>query len=127
LDLDHFKHVNDTYGHTRGDEVLHQLGAFLAHAIRDGDSVARYGGEEFVVVLRQLGLGSLEVVERLLTDWRATTPLATLSAGVAVKWPGQTWTTTFSLADAALYEAKATGRDRAVLNLDPRTAKPVSP
>ena len=85
LDLDHFKVVNDTLGHHRGDEVLQELGAFLRDAIRDGDGVARYGGEEFVVVLRQLPSGALEVIERLLADWRASTPPATLSAGIAVK------------------------------------------
>ena len=115
LDLDHFKQVNDTLGHHRGDEVLHDLGVFLRDATRGDDSVARYGGEEFVVVLRQSPSGALEVIERLLDGWRATSPLATLSAGVAVKRPGQSWTTTFSQADAALYEAKETGRDCAVL------------
>jgi diguanylate cyclase (GGDEF)-like protein len=116
LDLDHFKQVNDTLGHNRGDEVLHDLGMFLRNATRGDDSVARYGGEEFVVVLRQAPSGALEVIERLLADWRASGPLATLSAGIAVKRPGQSWSTTFSQADAALYQAKETGRDRAVLH-----------
>jgi diguanylate cyclase (GGDEF)-like protein len=116
LDLDHFKQVNDTLGHHRGDEVLHDLGMFLRGATRGDDSVARYGGEEFVVVLRQSPSGALEVIERLLADWRALGPLATLSAGIAVKQPGQSWSVTFSQADAALYEAKETGRDRAVLH-----------
>jgi diguanylate cyclase (GGDEF)-like protein len=115
LDLDHFKQVNDTLGHHRGDEVLHDLGVFLRDATRGDDSVARYGGEEFVFVLRQSPSGALEAIERLLADWRASGPLATLSAGIAVKGPGQSWSTTFSQADAALYEAKETGRDRAVL------------
>ena len=116
LDFDHFKKVNDTLGHHRGDELLHDLGVFLRDATRGDDSVARYGGEEFVVVLRQSPSRALEVIERLLADWRALGPLATLSAGIALKRPGQSWSMTFSQADAALYEAKETGRDRAVLH-----------
>jgi diguanylate cyclase (GGDEF)-like protein len=116
LDLDHFKDVNDTFGHHRGDQVLHDLGAFLLVATRGSDSVARYGGEEFVVVLRQSSSNALEVIERLLADWRALSPLATLSAGISVKHSGQSWSTTFSQADDALYEAKQSGRDRAVLH-----------
>ena len=53
LDLDHFKRVNDTLGHHRGDEVLQELGEFLLRTVRDHDTVARYGGEEFIVVIRQ--------------------------------------------------------------------------
>ena len=115
LDLDHFKRVNDTLGHHRGDEVLQELGAFLLRTVRDRDTVARYGGEEFIVVIRQAGADATAVVERILTGWREMSPPATLSAGIAMKTPGQTWSDTFSAADASLYRAKALGRDRAVL------------
>jgi diguanylate cyclase (GGDEF)-like protein len=116
LDIDHFKRVNDTLGHHRGDEVLHEFGAFLARAVRGDDTVARYGGEEFVVVLRHVGDAAMEATERLLDAWRATRPPVTVSAGVAVKRPTVSWSVTFSQADAALYQAKHTGRDRAVLH-----------
>jgi diguanylate cyclase (GGDEF)-like protein len=116
LDIDHFKRVNDTLGHHRGDEVLQQLGAFLRATTREGDSVARYGGEEFVMVVRDAGTDALAIAERLLAAWRASDPPVTLSAGVAVQHAGVGWSTTFSNADAALYRAKSTGRDRAVLH-----------
>jgi diguanylate cyclase (GGDEF)-like protein len=122
IDIDHFKRVNDTLGHRRGDEVLQQLGEFLGTAVREGDVAARYGGEEFIVVAGHAGTEALAIAERLLAAWRATNPPVTISAGVAVKLPGQGWTTTFSNADAALYLAKATGRDRAVLDDPSRRA-----
>ena len=115
LDLDHFKRVNDTLGHHRGDEVLQELGEFLLRTVRDHDTVARYGGEEFIVVIRQAGADATVVVERILTGWRELSPPATLSVGIAMKTPGQTWSDTFSAADASLYRAKELGRDRAVL------------
>ncbi|MCU1488446.1 MAG: hypothetical protein JWN67_5192 [Actinomycetia bacterium] len=115
LDLDHFKLVNDTYGHERGDEVLHDLGMFLADAVRGIDLVARFGGEEFVVVLRDAGSSASATIERLLEGWRGTDPLATLSAGIAVHGAGRSAHDTFADADAALYAAKAGGRDRFVV------------
>ena len=112
LDLDHFKTVNDTYGHERGDEVLHDLGLFLADAVRGVDLVARFGGEEFVVVLRAAGPSAPATIERLLEGWRRTEPLVTLSAGIAVHGAGRSVHDTFADADAALYAAKGAGRDR---------------
>ena len=114
LDLDHFKVVNDTYGHHRGDLLLHDLGDFLRTTVRDVDAVARFGGEEFVVVLRE-ARDPFGVAERLVADWRATAPLATLSAGVAIHATGRTYDATFDAADAALYQAKANGRDCVVV------------
>jgi diguanylate cyclase (GGDEF)-like protein len=114
LDLDHFKLVNDTYGHGRGDELLHELGVHLLAAVRDQDSVARFGGEEFVLVVRG-ARDPAAIAGRLVAGWRATNPLATLSAGVAVHGPGRTNHDTFAAADAALYRAKEGGRDRVVV------------
>jgi diguanylate cyclase (GGDEF)-like protein len=114
FDLDHFKHINDTMGHQYGDQVLNELGQFLMEQVREHDSCARYGGEEFIMVLRSAKDNAMEVVERLLDQWRLTGPAATLSAGVAVH-RGASWSDTFSQADSALYQAKQTGRDRAVL------------
>jgi diguanylate cyclase (GGDEF)-like protein len=114
LDLDHFKELNDTLGHQHGDLVLNQLGQFLRDHMRRGDSVARYGGEEFIMVIRSAGGNALEIVARLLTQWRDCSLGVTLSAGVALH-SADSWSHTFGCADAALYAAKQNGRDRAVL------------
>jgi diguanylate cyclase (GGDEF)-like protein len=114
LDLDHFKQVNDTFGHGEGDRLLAQLGAYLSGAVRDTHLVARMGGEEFIVVVRRPGGSSVEVAERLLRGWRLQNPLASFSVGVAVHEAGQP-SRTFGRADAALYEAKRQGRDRVAL------------
>lgn len=116
LDLDHFKEVNDEFGHQRGDELLHHLGEHLRVAVRGGDTVARFGGEEFVVVLRGAAPGARASIERLLDGWRATAPLATLSAGLAVHVEGRSVSETLADADAALYVAKHAGRDRLVVH-----------
>jgi diguanylate cyclase (GGDEF)-like protein len=117
LDLDHFKRVNDTLGHHRGDQVLQELGDYLRRVVRDHDLVARYGGEEFIVVIRSTGQDAVGVVQRMLDGWRALGPPSTLSAGLAVKRTGDTWSDTFRAADASLYQAKELGRDRLVAQL----------
>lgn len=114
LDLDHFKRVNDEFGHSAGDDVLRTLGAFLRERVRDGDSCARFGGEEFLLILRQAGSRAREIVDRLREEWNATVPVTTFSAGIAVHGAGQPPGTTLRLADAALYDAKNAGRDRVV-------------
>jgi len=114
LDLDLFKQVNDTLGHQRGDEVLQVFAAFLEDAVRDRDTVARLGGEEFILVLEDAGEAGADTVARLLDAWRATRPLVTFSAGVAGHVAGVAPTETLGHADAALYEAKSTGRNRVV-------------
>ena len=112
IDLDHFKEVNDERGHAAGDAVLRDLGRHLREAVRDVDDVARYGGEEFLLLLRQAGEDPLPVVERILQSWRALNPGATFSAGVAQHDGDHPATITVGQADAALYAAKRTGRDR---------------
>lgn len=115
LDIDHFKQVNDNYGHARGDAVLHELGGFLRSSLRASDEVARMGGEEFLVVLRQPAAGDeTYVIQRLLADWRAQSPTITISAGVAVHSEDQSPAETYRRADAALYAAKQAGRDRVI-------------
>lgn len=113
IDLDHFKDVNDRYGHGVGDETLRRLAVFLQSHIRDQDEVARYGGEEFLLVLRQAGETALPATDRLLAAWREMTPDVTFSAGVALHGPDDTPEKTVGRADAAMYAAKQTGRDRA--------------
>lgn len=113
LDLDHFKHFNDDFGHSRGDALLQEMAKAWQNLIRGNDLIARYGGEEFAVLLYGCTKErALEVVDRL----RATTPKgSTASAGVAV-WDGQqTPSALMARADAALYDAKRQGRNRTVL------------
>ena len=122
LDLDRFKQVNDTFGHIEGDRLLARLGAYLAGAARERDTVARFGGEEFIIVLRRGGDEAVGVAEHLLRGWRLQHPLASFSVGVAVH-DGGAALRTFGLADAALYDAKRRGRDCvAVAGAGPGTA-----
>lgn len=115
LDLDHFKAVNDQFGHATGDEVLISLARWLDQSLRDGDTIARYGGEEFVIVMRQAGPNALRAIQRLADGWRSTGPVTTYSAGVAVHQAEIDANATLAMADDALYRAKAAGRDRCVL------------
>lgn len=116
LDLDHFKRVNDRFGHARGDLVLQEFGRFLTTYVRDQDTVARMGGEEFLIVLKGAGEAhGLQAAQRLIAAWHFQGPLATLSAGIAIHTPGQGQAATYAKADAALYRAKAEGRARVAL------------
>jgi diguanylate cyclase (GGDEF)-like protein len=120
IDLDHFKQINDTYGHSGGDAVLVRVGQILNGAVRDGDVVARYGGEEFVLYMHGADLSTawqrLEELRHLMkntvieVDGAAMT--ATFSAGVAEFLPGLGGEELLRMADTALYEAKRSGRDR---------------
>jgi two-component system, cell cycle response regulator len=125
LDLDHFKRVNDTYGHARGDDVLRELARRVRSQIREVDTFARYGGEEFVLVLPETDLeGARRLAERIVKAVRRTPfgadtdqPVpVTVSVGAAV-FPRHGSTATYLLraADQALYDAKRSGRDRVVV------------
>jgi len=119
IDVDHFKGVNDTYGHSVGDEVLVALSSVLSRRTRQGDVACRYGGEEFVVVMP--GVDAATGLDRA-ESWRrelASTPLGstgeirvTMSAGLAAAEPGDDAETLLRRADAAMYRAKQAGRDR---------------
>ncbi len=110
LDLDHFKQVNDSFGHAAGDEVLRVFGRVLRAAVRGRDVVGRYGGEEFLIVLAQPE-GAATVLRRLRAEWVSERPYpVTFSAGIAASAGDAD--ETVRLADQALYEAKETGRDR---------------
>lgn len=120
LDLDHFKSLNDTFGHQAGDEMLRQVGAVLSEACRASDTPARYGGEEFAVVLPTCGKAeAFETAERLRQLIAAVdSPTAmTVSAGVAT-YPlhGVTAADLVKAADEALYESKAEGRNRTTIS-----------
>ena len=128
LDVDHFKHYNDTHGHLAGDEVLVRVGALLRECTRGVDCSARYGGEEFVLVLPETGVErAIEVAERIrarLAKEGFANGRITLSAGVA-QFPrdGETPESILSSADAALYRAKGEGRDRVVQAEQPKKKK----
>ncbi|MEC0177508.1 sensor domain-containing diguanylate cyclase [Paenibacillus favisporus] len=116
LDIDHFKQVNDTWGHPAGDEVLVRLGEVLTACSREGDIPARLGGEEFVLILPDTDAPEAsERAERLRTaaekaDW----PVGriTVSVGVATASAGDTEATLLKKADEALYASKTHGRNQ---------------
>ena len=120
IDLDHFKRVNDTYGHPTGDEVLRTFAITMFANIRSVDRFGRYGGEEFLLVLPDLPEdGAARAMDRLRAivaelDWSAFSPgmKVTLSAGVATLKVDETTDSFLARADSALYAAKAQGRNR---------------
>lgn len=122
MDLDHFKRINDTHGHSVGDEVLRTASRAMAAEVRPFDHVFRIGGEEFAAVLAGVDLTTARVAaERLRASVAAhpvavagTAILATVSIGVALADPASNPAALLQVADAALYRAKAEGRDRVV-------------
>ncbi len=122
-DVDHFKKVNDTYGHPVGDEVLRRVARVLMDAVRKIDITARYGGEEFVVVLEATNMeGAIQLAERirndvgsLLLDSDKGAFNVTMSIGVAISpADGKDRAQLIEHADHALYHAKESGRNRVV-------------
>ncbi len=122
-DLDHFKEINDTCGHSAGDSVLKEVGARLAAHVRQYDSVSRYGGEEFLIVLPNCDSDSALGLAQRLCDSIAGEPFriagqgqasVTMSLGVATRHDGDPIDSDklIRLADAAMYDAKAAGRNR---------------
>jgi diguanylate cyclase (GGDEF)-like protein len=122
VDLDHFKRVNDTYGHTAGDVVLCQAATRMASSVRPYDAVGRYGGEEFLIILPGCDeQGVLSVAERIrsrICSKTVTTPegivSVTVSLGVTVADLAAQldMESLIQVADTALYKAKANGRNR---------------
>ena len=120
IDLDHFKHVNDSFGHEAGDQVLRNATLQLRRHLRAGDILARWGGEEFVLILpnatrQQACQGLLRVCELGLGAAPDGVPV-TASIGVAerVEDNARDWAELVELADARMYEAKQSGRNRIV-------------
>ena len=123
VDLDHFKRVNDTYGHQVGDDVLKAASRMLQENTRDGDVVARYGGEEFIIILPGSGVISARAVtSRILDAFRNTphrmtpakTEIVTVSLGVAVHGEKMNFSSCVDLiraADCAVYAAKRRSRN----------------
>ncbi|WP_164880944.1 diguanylate cyclase [Aestuariirhabdus litorea] len=120
-DIDHFKEVNDRYGHPMGDRVLEAVASYFEEALRRYDVVSRYGGEEFLFSMPETDLGAAcEIAERLREGLEATPiPMqegaevwVTASFGVAEMEPGKPLVEAISRADEALYRAKKSGRNR---------------
>lgn len=121
IDLDHFKAVNDGYGHAIGDRVLVHVVAQVRQALRERDQMARFGGEEFVVLLPGTSIkDAIQVASRIqatLRDAITDLPFCTLSIGVSSESnPLEDFDSLLARADAALYQAKADGRNRIVLS-----------
>jgi diguanylate cyclase (GGDEF)-like protein len=125
LDVDHFKRVNDSFGHLAGDEVLKGIASRIQQAIRSYDLAGRYGGEEFLIVLPDCDGQDVRSCAERVRAAVADEPIAaegaelrvTVSAGIAVLDPrANTEREALSAADAALYDAKRSGRNRVVAN-----------
>lgn len=146
IDIDHFKKVNDAYGHLAGDEALKMIAHVMQGALRKEDVLARYGGEEFVVLARETPIGGgkslgeriRKAVERSRLSWQGQDLSLTVSIGVTVSVgithfePGRTDRELLEAADRALYQAKKAGRNCVVVAesgaappaLDPTPAAP---
>ncbi len=116
LDLDHFKAINDQWGHAEGDEVLRLLARAMEAATRDADLLFRFGGDEFVILLPDTDAKGLEKVAQRLKEQVAEKARAfgkpfTISMGLANWQPSMTGASFFRQADAALYRAKGKGRN----------------
>ncbi|MBT0569177.1 sensor domain-containing diguanylate cyclase [Curvibacter sp. CHRR-16] len=132
LDVDHFKNVNDRYGHLGGDAVLQHIGELLHHSLRDEDVACRWGGEEFAVLLPMVDShGALELANRLrllVQDlqiaFQGQAIRCTISGGVAQCLPHEELTQCLARADMALYVSKTQGRNR--MTMAPGTTPPLS-
>jgi len=121
LDIDHFKNVNDHYGHLTGDDVLENVATLVRQVIRDPDTAGRCGGEEFVIILPKTNLSTaLYVAERVREAIESAEMKApegdvftiTVSQGLSSYEPGEDEHSLISRADGALYRAKESGRNR---------------
>jgi diguanylate cyclase (GGDEF)-like protein len=117
LDLDHFKQINDKYGHSTGDRVLRDVAHVLTAAFRASDLAIRWGGDEFLVLLPDVSVdGAVVFAERARTQMSAVampeSRSLTMSAGVVQVMPGEDPQVSIARADHCLYEAKRAGRNR---------------
>ena len=119
IDLDHFKRVNDVYGHLVGDAVVQRVGRVLRGTLRDGDFAVRYGGEELLVIMTGTDLSEGQRVAGRIREAVAALDLSdlaaglrvTVSSGLALREPAEEIRSWVSRADGALYDAKGRGRD----------------
>jgi diguanylate cyclase (GGDEF)-like protein len=121
-DIDHFKKVNDTFGHTEGDRVLFEIANLLKASVRKKDTVARYGGEEFILILPEAGLGEASMIAERIRKLVESTPFEitnarinlTVSMGIS-NFPSnraKSKEELVKMADEALYDAKRGGRNK---------------
>jgi diguanylate cyclase (GGDEF)-like protein len=123
LDLDHFKKINDRYGHPVGDQALRETVRVIAAELREGDILARFGGEEFLVLLPMTGLDAARLLAERLRQALASVVLAAgseevflrASFGVAELGTGESVAGWLGRTDRALYQAKERGRDCVVV------------
>lgn len=123
VDIDHFKRVNDTYGHLVGDAVIAHVAKILSHKTRRNDLVCRFGGEEFVVFLDNAAPDQARLIAERIRRAVAQSAFehdghqvsVTVSIGVSTAAPAKDIEDTIRQADAALYQAKAAGRNQTVL------------
>jgi diguanylate cyclase (GGDEF)-like protein len=124
IDIDHFKRINDTFGHLAGDRTLQTFAPLAAASLRSTDRIGRYGGEEFLVVLPATPLAEAKAsLERIRTSlasqgWDSIDPefRLTITVGAAQFRPGETSEALIRRADLALYLGKQSGRDRVVID-----------
>ena len=129
LDVDHFKPVNDLYGHNAGDMVLTSIAALMGGCMRVEDMLARFGGEEFAVVLRDTDVAAAHVVAERLRLLVEASPIrlegleipVTISAGCASLGETRAYSAgaLLALADGRMYAAKQAGRNRVVSSMQP--------
>ena len=127
VDIDHFKSINDTYGHDAGDEVLKEVARHLKEGLRGDDVVARQGGEEFAFLLPN---ATAEGAQKRFGEWLNKKPMeievkksdgtketieVTVSGGIQEFKPGEDFAEAYAAADKALYHAKKTGRNKIVI------------
>lgn len=135
IDIDHFKNINDKYGHDAGDLVLKQLSDCLSQALRNGDMLGRWGGEEFVAVMPRVSPQELKIIAQRLSDITRGTLISigshhsekpssgnldiicTLSIGATISCPTDSPETIVRRADQLMYQAKLAGRDRVIYDL----------
>ncbi len=126
IDIDHFKRINDTYGHQTGDAIIRRVADVILRSLRRDDTIIRYGGEEFLVILPNADRAAAELImNRLRAECEALdlcecTETITVSVGVApaTRHSQLTLEEEVALADSALYEAKRSGRNRVIVFSD---------
>ena len=118
IDVDRFKHINDTHGHLVGDRVLSEIGRILRAHARGSDAVGRIGGEEFALLLRRARLAEAADIARrigaVVAESRPGGVEVTISSGVSESWPGASVAQLRRHTDSLLYQAKANGRNAVV-------------